>query len=381
LVAGAAGSGEGLRNAPHLSPAFAGQTRAPAVESGFRPVVTTLAGGLEHPWGIAPLPDGGYLVTERPGRLRRISAAGEVSDPIVGLPEVFARGQGGLLDVALSPEFARDRVIYWTFAKPMGDDLSATAAARGVLSPDATEVTGVTEIFVQEPPSPTPRHYGSRIVFDAQGHVFITTGEHSSDAERVLSQDLGATYGKVIRLAVDGSVPGDNPFAGREGIDTIWSYGHRNMQGAAIEPGTGRLWTIEHGPRGGDELNRPEAGLNYGWPVITYGINYDGSAIGEGISAAPGLEQPRYFWDPVIAPGGMTFYGGAMFPEWRGDLFIGSMVPGELVRLEIDGESVTGEERLLPGIGRVRDVEEAPDGALLLLIDADDGAVLRVSRE
>lgn len=368
------------RNAPHLEPAFDGQTRAPAVVSGVALTVQSFAEGLEHPWGIAALPDGGYLVTERPGRLRVVSADGTVSGPVKGLPEVLARRQGGLLDVALGPGFAEDRVIFWTYAKPVAGGRSVTAAARGVLSADMTEVTEIREIFVQEPPSRTPMHYGSRIVFDGAGHAFITTGEHSSRAERRLAQDLTTTYGKVIRVRPDGSVPEDNPFVGRDGIDTIWSWGHRNIQGAALHPETGALWTIEHGPRGGDEVNTPEPGRNYGWPVISYGVNYNGSAVGEGVAASEGMEQPRYFWDPVIAPAGMIFYLGEMFPEWRGNLLIGSLNPGGLVRLSLDGTRVTGEERLLTDLGRVRDVEAAADGSLLLLIDAADGAVMRVSR-
>lgn len=371
---------QGERNAPQLEPAFAGQTRAPAVDSGVALTAVPFAEGLENPWGIAPLPDGAWLITERPGRMRVVSAAGEVSAPVAGLPEVLAERQGGLLDVAVGPSFAQDRRIYWTYAKPVGGGLSVTAAARGVLSEDRRQVTDVQDIFVQEPPSPTPMHYGSRLAFDGAGHVFITTGEHSSGPERVLAQDLGTTYGKVIRLNLDGSVPADNPYAAGGGIGSIWSYGHRNLQGATIAPDTGRLWTVEHGPRGGDELNTPEAGKNYGWPVISYGVNYNGSDVGEGIAAREGMEQPRYFWDPVIAPSGMVFYQGEMFPEWQGDLLIGSLTPGGLVRLTLEGERVTGEEVLLPDLGRVRDVEVAPDGSLLLLIDQQDGAVMRISR-
>lgn len=372
---------QGERNAPWLEAAFEAQTRAPAVASDAALKTEVFAGGLENPWGIAPLPGGGYLVTERPGRLRVVGPDGSVSDPVAGLPEVLDAGQGGLLDVAIGPDFAEDRRIYWTYAKPVDGGRSVTAAARGVLSEDLTEVTEVEDIFVQAPPSPTPMHYGSRIVFDAEGNAFVTTGEHSRVGERELAQDTGTTYGKVIRIRADGSVPEDNPLVGQQGIDTIWSWGHRNMQGAAIHPETGALWTVEHGPRGGDELNVPEAGKNYGWPVISYGVNYDGSDVGRGIAAMEGMEQPVYFWDPVIAPGGMVFYQGEMFPDWRGDLLIASLNPGALVRLELDGQRVAGEERLLTDIGRVRDVEEAPDGSLLLLIDDPDGAVIRVSRE
>ncbi len=372
---------QGPPSVPDFRPAFAGQTRAPEARSDLRLKVAEIAGGLENPWGIAILPEGGYLVTERPGRLRVVSEDGTLSDPVAGLPAVLARGQGGLLDVTLGPDFATDRMIYWTYAKPMGDGLSATAAARGRLSEDLTEVTGAEDIFVQDPPSPTAMHYGSRILFDATGIAYVTTGEHSSEAERVFAQDPGKTYGKVIRIRADGSAPPDNPFVGQAGaVATIWSLGHRNIQGAAIHPATGALWTIEHGPQGGDELNMPLAGANYGWPVISYGVNYDGSPVGDGLTAAAGMEQPVYYWDPVIAPGGMAFYTGGMFVDWEGDLLIGAMSPGALVRLRIDSSGrVASEERLLTDQGRIRDVAVAPDGAVLLLVDADDGSLLRVT--
>lgn len=372
---------QGPPNVPEFQPAFAGQTRAPAVESGSELAVETFAAPLEHPWGIDALPDGGYLVTERPGRLRAIADDGTLSEPIAGLPEVLARNQGGLLDVAVGPSFAEDRLIYWSYAKPLGGGLSATAVARGRLAEDLSELTEVEDIFLQEPPSPTPMHYGSRILFDGGGHVFITTGEHSTEAERVLAQALDSSYGKVIRLRLDGAVPEDNPFADEPGaLGSIWSLGHRNIQGAAIEPGTGRLWAIEHGPRGGDELNLIEPGANYGWPVVSYGENYDGSPVGQGMARhAPEFVEPRYYWDPVIAPAGALFYEGALFPDWQGDLLISSLRPGGLVRLALEGDRVTGEERLLRDRGRIRDVIEAPDGALLLLVDDPEGAVLRVT--
>ena len=271
-------------------------------------------------------------------------------------------------------------MIYWTYAKPMAGDASATAAARGRLAEDFASVTDVQDVFVQDPPAGVSNHFGSRVVPDGEGHLFVTTGDRYTPANRQRAQDLSSTYGKVVRVNLDGTPPGDNPFAGvADAIPGIWSLGHRNIQGAARDGG-GRLWTIEHGPRGGDELNWVEAGKNYGWPVISYGENYDGSPVGEGVTAREGMEQPRYYWDPVIAPGGMAFYDGAMFPEWRGNLLIGAMNPGALVRLALDGDTVTGEERLLTDAGRVRDVEVAPDGAVLVLIDADDGALLRVSK-
>jgi aldose sugar dehydrogenase len=372
---------QGEPNVPEFRPAFPEQTRAPAADSGITFAVETFAEPLEHPWGIDVLPDGGYLVTERPGRLRVISADGGLSEPVAGVPEVLAEGQGGLLDVRVGPSFAGDRLIYWAYAKPLRGGRSATAAARGRLAEDLSEVTEVEDIFVQEPPSPTPMHYGSRILFDGEGHAFITTGEHFTEEERVLAQELGSTYGKVVRVHPDGSVPEDNPFVGQEGaIGSIWSLGHRNIQGAAFHPETGDLWVIEHGPQGGDELNRIEPGANYGWPVASYGENYDGTPVGEGIARHTGdFVEPRYYWDPVIAPAGAIFYRGDMFADWRGDLLISSLEPGGVVRLELDGDTVTGEERLLPDRGRIRDIIEAPDGALLVLVDDPRGAVLRLT--
>ena len=386
LLAGAAGAQspdpveQGPPNVPSFHPAFAEQTRATAMRSGFELAVETIASPLDHPWGVALLPDGGYLVTERPGRLRVVAPDGGISAPVAGLPEILARGQGGLLDVAISPTFAEDRILYFTYAKPLGAGISATAAARARLAEDGTSLADLQDVFVQDPPSPTTNHYGSRIVPDGEGHLFITTGEHFTEAERQLAQDLGATYGKVVRVNLDGTPPADNPFAGDpNAVPTIWSYGHRNIQAAALDP-DGGLWTIEHGPRGGDELNHIEPGKNYGWPVISYGQNYDGSPVGEGITVREGLEQPRYYWDPVIAPSGMAFYDGAMFPEWQGDILTGSLTPGALVRLHLDGDTVVGEERLLTDAGRIRDVAVAPDGAVLVLTDAGDGALLRLTR-
>lgn len=374
---------QGEPNVPEFEPAFPGQTRAPASDSGITPAVETFAEPLEHPWGIDRLPDGGYLVTERPGRLRVLSANGELSDPLSGVPDVVAEGQGGLLDVAVGPRFAEDRTIYWSYAKPLADGKSATAVARGRLADDLSGVTDVEDFWVQEPPSPTTAHYGSRILFDGDGHIFITTGDHFTEEERVLAQDVGTTYGKVVRLELDGTVPDDNPFVNEEGaIDEIWSLGHRNIQGAAIDPETGQLWIIEHGPQGGDELNLVEPGANYGWPRASYGENYDGTPVGEGIARhADDYVEPRYYWDPVIAPAGMLFYQGELFDDWRGDLLISSLVPGGLVRIELDGDTVTGEERLLTDEGRIRDVVETPEGALLVLVDESRGAVLKLTSD
>lgn len=370
---------QGQRNT-EFEPAFPEQFRAPAVSADVELASETFAGPLEHPWGIAALPDGGYLVTERPGRLRHIASDGTLSAPIDGVPDVVAQRQGGLLDVAVGPDFATDRTVFLTYAKPV-DGGSATAAARAVLSDDMTALEDLRDIFVQAPASSAPMHFGSRIVFDGAGHAIVTTGEHSTERYRVYAQDLDKTYGKTIRIGLDGSVPQDNPFAGRDDADpAIWSLGHRNIQAAALD-GDGRLWTIEHGPRGGDELNRPEAGRNYGWPEVSYGENYDGSPIGTGEASAEGFEEPVYFWDPVIAPSGMAFYSGEMFPEWEGDILAGSLYPGGLVRLVLDGDRVKGEERLMRDAGRIRDVEVLGDGALLLLTDEPDGAVLRATRK
>jgi glucose/arabinose dehydrogenase len=379
LAQGAAAPVEqGPPNVPDFRPAFPEQTRAPEAASSLTLEVTTIADGLDHPWGIALLPDGGFLVTERSGTLRLVGADGAISDPVAGLPEVFVSGQGGLLDVTVSPNFAEDRLIFWTYAKPVGDR-SATAAARGRLAGDGASVTEVRDIFVQDPPSPTDKHYGSRIVLDGEGHAFVTTGEHSSTAERVFAQDLAKTYGKVVRIDLDGTPPADNPFAGRDdAIPAVWSYGHRNIQSAALDA-EGRLWIAEHGPKGGDEVNLVRPGANYGWPVISYGENYSGTPIGEGVTAREGMEQPIYYWDPVIAPSGMAFYEGAMFPDWQGDLLVGAMRPGALVRLELEGDKVVGEERLLTDQGRIRDIAIARDGAILVVTDAADGKLLRLA--
>jgi aldose sugar dehydrogenase len=378
LCPGAAVAQEVAQGEPNagFAPAFAEQTRAPALPPS--PVtVETFATGLDSPWGIAPLPGGGWLVTEQLGTLRIVGPDGRLSAPVSGVPEVDNRRQGGLLDVAVGPEFATDRMVYMTYAKPVEGGV-ATAAARAVLSEDGTALTGLTDIFVQTPPSQNPMHYGSRILVDGP-YVWITTGDHFSASDRVRAQDPQSTYGKVIRLLRDGTVPEDNPFVGQDAVPQVWSLGHRNPQGAALGP-DGALWTVEHGPAGGDELNRPQPGANYGWPVVSYGVNYNGSDVGSGEARAPGFEEPVYYWDPVIAPGGMMFYGGG-FADWEGDLLIGSLNPGALVRLKFEGGLVIGEERVITDRGRVRDVEVTPDGSVLLLIDAPApfGEILRVS--
>ncbi|HYH37709.1 MAG TPA: PQQ-dependent sugar dehydrogenase [Azospirillum sp.] len=342
--------------------------------------VATVAGGLEHPWGMAFLPGGGMLVTERPGRLRLVSAAGAVSEPIAGVPKVDARGQGGLLDVALDPDFGRNRLVYISYSEP-GEGGNSTAVARGTLSDDARALRDVKVVFSQKPKVQSRLHFGSRLVFDRAGNLFVTLGERSDPQFRTRAQDLDSHFGKVVRIRPDGSVPKDNPFVGKAGaLPEIWSYGHRNMQGAALHPATGALWASEHGPRGGDEINVPQPGKNYGWPVVSHGVNYDGTPVGTGQQKAPGMEDPVYQWTPVIAASGMAFYTADAVPGWKGSLFNGGLVCRCVVRLELDGTRVTHEERLFGELGqRIRDVRQGPDGALYLLTDDDRGALLRAA--
>ncbi len=354
----------GQKNVPAFQPAFENQTRAPKQDSGVKVQTEVIATGLTHPWGIEVMPDGRLLVTERSGALRIVGMDGRKSAPIKGVPEVLARGQGGLLDVALAPDFAQSRVIYLTYAKPV-EGGSATAAARGVLSAEGSALIGVEDIFVQSPPSPTAKHYGSRILIEGD-YAWVTTGEHSSRSERKYAQDMDKTYGKVMRVPLNGGTP------------EIWTLGHRNMQGAALRDG--QLWVLEHGPKGGDELNLIEKGANYGWPVVSYGETYGGLPIGGGTPRAAGMQEPDYYWDPVIAPGNMLFYQGGMFPEWRGDILAASLNPGGVVRLDMEGDRVAGEEPFLMGKGRVRDLAVAPDGSVLMLMDARGGGILRLSR-
>jgi aldose sugar dehydrogenase len=335
--------------------------------------VTDVVRGLEHPWGLTFLPDGRMLVTERPGRLRIATPDGTLSEPLAGVPPVYARGQGGLLDVALSPGFAQDRLVYLSFSEP-GDGGAGTAVARGRLGERGLEGTQV--IWRQQPKVEGPNHWGSRLVFRPDGTLFVTLGDRFAYRDR--AQDLSVTLGKVVRIDADGSIPRDNPFVGRNDARAdIWSYGHRNIQAAALDA-RGQLWTVEHGARGGDELNNPQAGKNYGWPVITYGVDYSGARIGIGTAKA-GMEQPVYYWDPVIAPSGATFYTGGAFPDWRGDLLVGSLSPGLLVRLRLENGRVTVEQRYLAELNeRIRDVVQSPDGGLYLLTDSPRGRILRV---
>ncbi|WP_119459914.1 PQQ-dependent sugar dehydrogenase [Rhodospirillaceae bacterium SYSU D60014] len=343
--------------------------------------VQTFAKGLSHPWGLAFLPDGGMLVTERGGNLRIVSPEGELSDPLDGVPEVDARNQGGLLDVALDPNFEENRLVYLSYAEP-GEGGNSTAVARGELAEgDPSRLANVEVIFSQEPKLPSTAHFGSCLVFDNDGHLFVTLGERYDEEFRTQAQDLDSHLGKVVRIHPDGSVPDDNPFVGQEGaLPEIWSYGHRNSQGAALHPETGVFWMHEHGPKGGDEINIPEAGKNYGWPVVSYGVNYDGTPVGTGEQTAQGMEEPIYYWTPSIGPSGMAFYTADAIPGWQGDLFIGGLAIPKLVRLEIDGQRVTAEEDLIAALGlRIRDVVQGPDGALYLLTDEPDGEILRIT--
>jgi glucose/arabinose dehydrogenase len=365
-------------NAPDQRPAFPGQTRAPGVRTEAALAHTVVASGLEEPWGLALLPDGRWLVTERPGRMRIVTAAGAVGEPISGLSAVDARGQGGLLDVIVGPGFADDRLIYWSYAEPR-EGGNATSVARGRLSDDGARIENVQVIFRATPTYDGGAHFGSSLAFDDAGHLFVTLGDRSDRPMRPQAQDLGSHMGKTIRINADGSVPSDNPFVGREGaLPEIWSLGHRNVQGVAVSGD--RVWTVEHGTRGGDEVNLDQAGLNYGWPDVAYGIEYRGGPINGGITAREGTEQPVYYWDPVIAPGGMAIYDGAMFPGWRGNLLVAALKEKHIARLVLDGNRVVGEERLLTDLGeRVRDVAVGPDGAVWAITDETDGKLVRLA--
>jgi glucose/arabinose dehydrogenase len=337
--------------------------------------IVTVAEGLEHPWGVAFLPDGRALVTERPGRLRIVGADGTLGAPLAGVPAVSVTGQGGLLDVQLDPDFAKNRLVYLAYAEPR-EGGNGTAVARGKLTERGLD--DVQVIFRQDVTIDGRHHFGSRLVFDRTGRLFVTLGDRNS--ERARAQTLDSHIGKVVRIERDGKVPADNPFVGRaDAKPEIWSYGHRNVQGAALHPVTGELWTNEHGPKGGDELNCTLAGLNYGWPKVTYGVEYSGKTISES-PTAPGIEPPVHYWVPSIATSGLLFYTGSRFAKWRGNAFVGGLASQEVSRLEMDGNRVVREEVLFKGVlkQRVRDVEQGLDGFIYLLTDEDNGKLLRV---
>jgi glucose/arabinose dehydrogenase len=352
-------------------------TRAPPAKSRQPVKAETFAGGLVHPWGLAFLPDGRLLVTERPGRLRLVGRDGILSAPLQGVPRVYASGQGGLLDVQVGSDFATSSLVYLSYAEPRDGGRNGTSVARGklVTSGDGGRLDGLQVIFRQDPSHSSSHHFGSRLVFMPDGSLFATLGDRYSARDQ--AQNPANHLGKLVRIAPDGSPYAGNPR--KEGWrPEIWSIGHRNVQGAALNPETGKLWTIEHGARGGDEINVPDAGRNYGWPVITYGRDYSFVKIGEG-THKPGMEQPIYYWDPSIAPSGAAFYTGDIFPEWKGNLFVGALAGQALHRLVLDGEKVVGEEKLLADLGeRIRDVRNGPDGALWLLTDSPEGRVLRL---
>jgi glucose/arabinose dehydrogenase len=384
-------------NASQQKPAFAGQTRACGVKSDVAFDVTVLAKGLERPWAVEPLPGGDLLVTEKTGRMRIVSAKGEVGQPIGGLlpvgqggvsaasgqgglPPVDARGQGGLLDVALSPDFSRDRTIFWSFTEPR-EGGNGTSVARGVLTEDRRNLEQVRVIFRALPTYNNGLHFGSRLAFGPDGKLYVTLGDRfDKTTTRPQAQHLNSHSGKVVRIDPEGSAPVDNPFAKQSGaLPEVWSVGHRNLQSATFDD-RGRLWTVEHGAKGGDELNLIERGKNYGWPIISYGEEYSGEPIPGDITAREGLEQPVYYWDPVIAPSGAEYYTGAAFPAWRGSLFIGSLVQKLLVRLVIKDNRVVGEEHLLADRGqRVRDVRQGPDGALYVVTDERNGELWKIT--
>jgi glucose/arabinose dehydrogenase len=323
------------------------------------------------------------LVTEKPGRLRVVAADGKLSEPVAGLPAVDARGQGGLLDVSLDPAFASSHLIYWSYAEPRDNGMNNTAVARGRFVDEAApRVEDVQVIFHQVPSLNSQQHYGGRLVWARDGTLFVTLGERSIAEGRMQAQRMDGLLGKIVRINSDGSIPKDNPFVGKEGVrPEIWSLGHRNVEAATLNPTTGELWDTEHGTRGGDEINIARKGKDYGWPTIAYGIEYDGNPITGNITAKPGMEQPIYYWDPVIAPSGMVFYTGTAFPAWKGSLFIGGLASTNLVRLTIEGERVVGEERLLTDMQpreRIRDVRQGPDGLLYLLTDNPKGRILKL---
>jgi glucose/arabinose dehydrogenase len=365
-------------NVPSQRPAFPGQTRACAIRSEAAFDVVVLAKGLEKPWAVEPLPGGDLLVTEKPGRLRIVSAAGAPGEPIAGVPAVDARGQGGLLDVALSLTFASDRTIYWSYAEPRQDG-NGTAVARGVLGADRRRLEQVRVIFRVMPTYDGTMHYGSRLAFGPDGMLYVTTGERSDRSMRKYAQQLDSHLGKILRIRPDGSAPPDNPFLGQAGAQPeTWTLGHRNVQAAAFDP-QGRLWVVEHGTKGGDELNLIQRGKNYGWPLVAYGEEYVGLPIFGAATDRPGFEQPAYYWDPVIAPSGAQFYTGDAFPAWRGSLFTGALKERRLVRLTLENDRVTGEEHLLVDRGqRVRDVRQGPDGALYVVTDETRGELWKI---
>ena len=361
-------------------PAFAGQTRIMGVKTKTPIETTVLNNTLKKPWGIAPLPDGRLLITQKSGTLRIADASGNVSDEIIGIPEVNDSGQGGLLGITIDPAFTKNRMVYWTFSEKSKQG-NLTAVAKGRLANDERSIENATVIYRAAPAYEGVLHYGSRILFDKNGNIVFSTGERSDIETRPQAQSLGSALGKIIRITVTGAPASGNPFANNPNAKPeLYSYGHRNVQGLAFHPVTGDLWENEFGPRGGDEVNRIVAGKNYGWPIVTYGIEYDGNIIGKPKTQMEGMEQPVYYWDPVVSPSGMTFYSGNIIPEWENNLFIGGLSSQHIVRLVIDNNKVTGEERLLANEGeRFRDVAQGKDGALYAITDS--GKLYRIAKK
>lgn len=363
-------------------PAFAGQTRIGSVKTTTPYEVTVLATGLKSPWGMAQLPDGRWLITEKAGNFRIAAQDGTLSGPISGLPAVHHRGQGGLLGVTLDPSFASNRMVYWVFSEPQSKDGSLTAVAKGKLSADDTKIENAAVIYRATPAiNKGNNHYGGRILFDKTGALIVSTGERSDQSTRDQSQDLNSGLGKLIRITTDGQAAAGNPFEGQANArKEFYSYGHRNVQSLAFHPQTGDLWEAEFGPRGGDELNLIRAGKNYGWPVITYGIEYSGEAINGSLTQKDGMEQPVYYWDPTLSPSGMTFYSGDAIPEWKNNLFIGGLSGMHIARLVIKDNKVVGEERIAEDQkDRFRDVQQGSDGALYAV--SDNGKLYRVAKK
>ena len=352
------------------TPAFTGQTRIAGVRTATPFEGRILTSNLSSPWGITQLPDGRLLITEKAGTMRIATTAGALSQPITGLPAVNSGGQGGLLGVRVDPSFSANRLVYWVFSESTTDG-NVTAVGKGRLSEDETRIENPTVIYRALPAYRGTAHYGGRILFDANGNLLISTGERSDMSTRVQAQSLNSGLGKIVRITKEGQPVAGNPFTGQaDARPEIFSFGHRNPQGLAIHPVTGDLWQTEHGPRGGDELNRVEAGKNYGWPTITYGLEYSGSAVGAAIQRRDGMEQPAYYWDPVVSPSGMSFYNSDSIPEWKNNLFIGSLSGQHIVRLVITDNRITGEERLLTSENqRFRDVTQGSDGALYAITD------------
>jgi glucose/arabinose dehydrogenase len=361
-------------------PAFAGQTRIAGVKTAMAYEGKVLTQALQSPWGVTSLPDGRLLVTQKSGTLRLVTPAGVVSEPITGLPAVNAAGQGGLLGLCVDPNFASNRMVYWVFSESLPEG-TLTAVAKGRLSTDEKKIENATVIYRATPAYNGTLHYGGRILFDKSGHLVVSTGERSDLATRPQAQALNSGLGKVIRITREGTPAPGNPLAGQAGArPELYSYGHRNPQGLALHPVTGDLWENEFGPRGGDEVNRIQPGKNYGWPIITYGIEYAGPKVGSGIQQQGGLEQPVYYWDPVVSPSGMTFYSGDALPEWKNNLFIGALSGMHLIRLVIENDKVVGEERLLAGEQqRFRDVTQGTDGALYAV--TDQGRLYRIFKK